>query len=240
MEVIDGIEAWIYGVLALGAGVTAYTFLPGLINFVCRAMAQVSIDEACDMREMLDSSPPEGKVLSILVSLLAGASCLLALSHYGFTASAALCTLLCLCLITASAIDLRHQFLPDLIVLPLLWVGLLSNLTGIFTSLESAVIGAAMGYAMLFVISRGFYLVTGRVGMGDGDLKLLAALGAWGGWQVLPLALVVACVIGLFFAMAYRFYSKESQGMIPFGPSLAAGGLVAILYGDMLSSMALG
>lgn len=240
MEIAGGINAWLYGALALGIGVMAYAFLPGLINVVCRSMAQVSIDEASEMREILESSASEGKTLPFLASFLAGASCLLVFSHYGFTATAVLCMLLCLCLITAVAIDLRYQFLPDLIVLPLLWAGLLCNVTGMFTSLESAVIGAAMGYAMLFVISRGFYLVTGRIGMGDGDLKLLAALGAWGGWQVLPLVLLVACIVGLCFAGAYRLYNKENQGMIPFGPSLAAGGLVAILYGDMLSPMVLG
>jgi leader peptidase (prepilin peptidase)/N-methyltransferase len=135
-------------------------------------------------------------------------------------------------LIAAAAIDIDTQLLPDRITLPLLWLGLLVNVFGVFVDLRSAVLGAAGGYLLLWSVYWAFKLLAGKEGMGFGDFKLLAALGAWTGWQTLPLILLVSAgagaVIGL---LAIRLSGKGRDTRIPFGPYLAAGGLVALLWG---------
>lgn len=135
-------------------------------------------------------------------------------------------------LIAASAIDLDTQFLPDRITLPLLWLGLLVNVFGVFVDLRSAVLGAAGGYMLLWCVYWGFKLVAGKEGMGFGDFKLLAALGAWTGWQTLPLILLVSAGAGAVAGLALMaFAGRGRDARIPFGPYLAAGGLVALLWG---------
>jgi leader peptidase (prepilin peptidase)/N-methyltransferase len=135
-------------------------------------------------------------------------------------------------LIAAAAIDIDTQLLPDRITLPLLWLGLLVNVFGVFVDLRSAVLGAAGGYLLLWSVYWAFKLLAGKEGMGFGDFKLLAALGAWTGWQTLPLILLVSAgagaVIGL---LAIWLSGKGRDTRIPFGPYLAAGGLVALLWG---------
>jgi len=135
-------------------------------------------------------------------------------------------------LIAASAIDIDTQFLPDRITLPLLWLGLLVNVFGLFVDLRSAVLGAAGGYLLLWSVYWGFKLLAGKEGMGFGDFKLLAALGAWTGWQTLPLILLVSAGAGAVIGMLFIWLSgKERDTRIPFGPYLAAGGLIALLWG---------
>ncbi len=138
-------------------------------------------------------------------------------------------------LIAASGIDLDHHLLPDQITLPLIWAGLLLNIFGIFTNLQSAVIGAIAGYLSLWLVFHLFRLATGKEGMGYGDFKLLAAIGAWFGWQVLPtvvlLASAVGAVIGLVL-IAMRQMGREMP--IAFGPFLAAAGWLILVGGDAL------
>lgn len=135
-------------------------------------------------------------------------------------------------LIAASAIDLDTQLLPDRITLPLLWLGLLVNVFGVFVDLRSAVLGAAGGYLLLWCVYWGFKLAAGKEGMGFGDFKLLAALGAWTGWQTLPLILLVSAGAGAVFGLLAIWLSgKGRDTRIPFGPYLAAGGMVALLWG---------
>lgn len=135
-------------------------------------------------------------------------------------------------LIAASAIDIDTQFLPDRITLPLLWLGLLVNVFGLFVDLRSAVLGAAGGYLLLWAVYWGFRLLAGKEGMGFGDFKLLAALGAWTGWQTLPLILLVSAGAGAIIGLLFIWLSgKGRDTRIPFGPYLAAGGLVALLWG---------
>ncbi|HEX4942903.1 MAG TPA: A24 family peptidase [Usitatibacteraceae bacterium] len=135
-------------------------------------------------------------------------------------------------LIAASAIDIDTQLLPDRITLPLLWLGLLVNVTGLFVDLRSAVLGAAGGYLLLWSVYWGFRLLAGKEGMGFGDFKLLAALGAWTGWQTLPLILLVSAGAGAVIGIVVIWLSgKGRDTRIPFGPYLAAGGLVALLWG---------
>lgn len=139
-------------------------------------------------------------------------------------------------LVAMSMIDIDHQLLPDSLVLPLLWLGLILNSFGLFVSLESALCGAVAGYLSLWSVYWLFKLVTGKEGMGYGDFKLLAMLGAWGGWQVLPLTILLSSVVGAVLGtILSRVQRAESGTPIPFGPYLAIAGWIALLWGDRIT-----
>ena len=150
---------------------------------------------------------------------------------------AGLATLLFLFLLVAMTfIDLDTQLLPDDLTYPLLWAGLLVNLNGSFVPLQDAVIGAAAGYLVLWAVYWLFKLVTGKEGMGYGDFKLLAALGAWLGWQMLPTIILLSSVVGAVVGIGLIVFAKRDRSKpIPFGPYLAAAGLIALLYGGGIS-----
>lgn len=136
-------------------------------------------------------------------------------------------------LIALTMIDIDHQLLPDDITLPLLWLGLLFNLAGTYVSLADAVIGAMAGYLILWAVYQGFRLLTGREGMGYGDFKLLAALGAWMGWQVLPEIILISSVVGATCGIALMAIKRRGREIpIPFGPYLAIAGWLALVLGD--------
>ncbi len=157
--------------------------------------------------------------------------------HFGFTWQAGAMLLLTWGLLAMSMIDVDHQLLPDSIVLPLLWLGLLVNLFGLFTTLPDAVWGAVAGYLSLWSVYWLFKLVTGKEGMGYGDFKLLAMLGAWGGWQVLPLTILLSSVVGAVLGtIMLRVQKADSGTAIPFGPYLAIAGWIALLWGDQITS----
>lgn len=175
------------------------------------------------------------------VELLTGVSCAWLVWHFGFSLEAGLLVMLTWALITLTFIDLDHQLLPDSITLPLVWMGLLINTQGIFTSLESAVIGAAAGYLVLWSVYWLFKLLTGKEGMGFGDFKLLAAIGAWGGFQILPLVILLSSVVGAVLAFALiAFRRHQAQNPLPFGPYLAIAGWIAMVWGDSIISAYLG
>ena len=141
------------------------------------------------------------------------------------------------CLITLTMIDVDHQLLPDDITLPLLWLGLLFNLSGGFVSLQDAVIGAMAGYLVLWSVYWLFKLLTGKEGMGYGDFKLLAALGAWLGWQALPLIILLSSLVGALCGLALMLVKRRGKEIpIPFGPYLAAAGWIALLWGESLTA----
>lgn len=141
-------------------------------------------------------------------------------------------------LVALTLIDLDHQLLPDSITLPLLWAGLVLNASGIAPfapDLQASVIGAAAGYFSLWTVYWLFKLVTGKEGMGYGDFKLLAAIGAWVGWQMLPLVILLSAVVGTIVGVAMIVAARRSRHTpIPFGPYLAAAGWVALLWGAPL------
>lgn len=144
-------------------------------------------------------------------------------------------------LITLTLIDVDHQLLPDDITLPLLWLGLLFNLGGTYVSLQDAVIGAMAGYLLLWTVYWLFKLLTGKEGMGFGDFKLLAALGAWLGWQALPLIILLSSLVGAICGIALMIVKRRGRDIpIPFGPYLAMAGWVALMWGDRLVSAYLG
>ncbi|MCQ4321393.1 prepilin peptidase [Stutzerimonas stutzeri] len=172
-----------------------------------------------------------------LVELLCGLLSGYVAFHFGFSWQAGAMLLLTWGLLAMSMIDVDHQLLPDSIVLPLLWLGLIVNDFGLFAPLPDAVWGAIAGYLSLWSVYWLFKLVTGKEGMGYGDFKLLAMLGAWGGWQVLPLTILLSSVVGAVLGtIMLRMKKADSGTAIPFGPYLAIAGWVALLWGDPLTS----
>lgn len=143
------------------------------------------------------------------------------------------------CLVALTMIDFDTQLLPDDITLPLLWSGLLLNVNGTFVPLPAAVIGAAAGYLSLWSVYWLFKLVTGREGMGYGDFKLMAALGAWMGWFILPVVLLLSSVVGSVIGLGYLAVRRESAPFA-FGPYIAIAGFIALLWGQPLLHWYLG
>ncbi len=172
-----------------------------------------------------------------LVELLCGVLSGYVAWHFGFSWQAGAMLVLTWGLLAMSMIDVDHQLLPDSLVLPLLWLGLIVNYFGLFAPLPDAVWGAVAGYLCLWSVYWLFKLVTGKEGMGYGDFKLLAMLGAWGGWQVLPLTILLSSVVGAVLGtIMLRMQRADSGTTIPFGPYLAIAGWVALLWGDQITS----
>ena len=138
-------------------------------------------------------------------------------------------------LIALTLIDFDHMLLPDEITLLFLWVGLIANINGLFAPLDQAVLGAIIGYMSLWSLYWLFKLITGKEGMGYGDFKLLAMLGAWMGWQLLPLIIVLSSIVGALVGVSLIiFKGQDKQIPIPFGPYLAAAGWIAMLWGETI------
>lgn len=157
--------------------------------------------------------------------------------HFGYGITAVAAILLIWALVALAAIDFDTQLLPDDITLPLLWLGLLCNASGAFTSLANAVFGAMAGYLVLWSVYWLFKFLTGKEGMGYGDFKLLAALGAWLGWQMLPLIIMLSSLVGAVVGITLIVALGRGRNVpIPFGPYLAGGGLIALFWGDALTS----
>ena len=172
-----------------------------------------------------------------LVELLTGALLGFIAYQFGYTYITLFAWLFTLALITLTFIDFDTQLLPDDITLPLLWLGLLFNLNSGFTDLQSAVVGAIAGYLTLWFIYWLFKLVTGKEGMGYGDFKLLAVIGAWFGWQLLPAVILLSSVLGSVIGIALILMKgKSGNTAIPFGPFLALGGISALFFGQQLTS----
>jgi leader peptidase (prepilin peptidase)/N-methyltransferase len=171
-----------------------------------------------------------------LIEALSGLAGAYAAWHFGFGLAAFSAMGFLWCLIALSFIDFDTQLLPDSITLPLVWAGLLLNLGGTFVDLASAVIGAAAGYLALWSVYWGFKLATGKEGMGFGDFKLLAAIGAWLGWQMLPMVVLASSLVGALFGISLMLVAKRGRDIpIPFGPYLAVAGAVALFWGKPLT-----
>jgi leader peptidase (prepilin peptidase)/N-methyltransferase len=155
--------------------------------------------------------------------------------HFGFGWPALAGLLLTWALIALTMIDFDHQLLPDSITLPFLWLGLGLSLWGIFVSPSTAIIGAIAGYLSLWLVYWGFKLLTGKEGMGYGDFKLLALLGAWMGWKMLPVIILLSSAVGAVVGISLILFRGRDRSIpIPFGPYLAAAGWIAFLWGDAL------
>lgn len=161
--------------------------------------------------------------------------------HFGPTLQGAGALLLIWALIALTGIDFDTQLLPDSITLPLLWLGLAFNLAGTYVDLFSAVIGAMIGYLTLWSVFWLFKLATGKEGMGFGDFKLLAALGAWLGWQMLPAIILLSSIVGAVVGISLIVATRHGRNTpIPFGPYLAAAGIIALFWGPQLTRSYLG
>lgn len=161
--------------------------------------------------------------------------------HFGYGMAAAGALLFTWAMIALTFIDLDTYYLPDSITLPLLWLGLLFNLGGTYAPLSSAVIGAAAGYLSLWTVYWIFKWATGKEGMGYGDFKLLAAIGAWLGWQMLPLTILFSSLVGAVIGISLIVLARRGRNVpIPFGPYLAIAGMIALLHGNALTRAYLG
>ena len=168
-----------------------------------------------------------------LVELATALLSVVVAQHYGVTWAAFWVILLTFGLIALTMIDLDHMLLPDQITLPLLWLGLTINLNGTIVPLEDAVIGAIAGYMSLFSVFWLFKLLTGKEGMGHGDFKLVALFGAWMGWQLLPLLILMASLVGAIVGISLMVFKNHQRDQaIPFGPYLAVAGWICILWGE--------
>jgi len=171
-----------------------------------------------------------------LVELLTGVLTAAVVYHFGWSLQSLYGALLTWVLVALSFIDFDHQLLPDDIVLPTLWIGLASSLVPVFTNPVDAVIGAIIGYCFLWLVFQAFKLVTGKEGMGYGDFKLLALLGAWLGWQLLPQIILISTVLGSILGIGLIITKRANRNnTIPFGPYIAIAGWIAMLWGAKIN-----
>lgn len=156
--------------------------------------------------------------------------------HFGYSLITIAVLIFVWSLIALAVIDLNTQLLPDDITLPLLWLGVLVNMNGGFTDLHSAIIGVMAGYLSLWSIYWCFKLITGKEGMGYGDFKLLAAIGAWLGWSMLPIVILFSSLVGAIAGVGLIIAAKLKKNIpIPFGPYLVGGALIALFWGEKLN-----
>jgi len=171
-----------------------------------------------------------------IVELFTGLISLLVALHFGVTIQTLAALFFSWSLIAASGIDIGHKLLPDNITLPLLWLGILLSFFNVFVDLESSVIGAMTGYMSLWSVFMVFKMITGKEGMGYGDFKLLAVLGAWAGWKMIFIIILTSSVVGAVVGISMivlKHNNRETQ--IPFGPYLAGAGWLTLLWGGQLS-----
>jgi leader peptidase (prepilin peptidase)/N-methyltransferase len=172
-----------------------------------------------------------------IVEFITAFASMIVAGHFGYSEQAAAGLLLTWTLIALSGIDLDHQLLPDMIVLPMLWLGLILSLFHVFTDSTTSIIGAVTGYLLLWSVYHGFKLFTGKEGMGQGDFKLLAMFGAWLGWQYLGLIVLLSSLVGATLGLTLISLNKQKRETpIPFGPYLAVAGWIALLWGDKLNA----
>lgn len=176
-----------------------------------------------------------------VVELISAALSAYAGWHFGYGLATAGALLFIWTMIALTFIDLDTQLLPDNLTLPLLWTGLLFNIGGTYIELSEAVIGAMAGYLSLWSVYWLFKLATGKEGMGYGDFKLLGAIGAWLGWQMLPLTILLSSLVGAVVGISLIVFARHGRNVpIPFGPYLAAAGIIALFWGPAITSAYLG
>ena len=176
-----------------------------------------------------------------IVELLTGILSFAVAAHFGYGAAAGAALVLTWSLIALSLIDYDTQLLPDVITFPLLWLGLVLSLWGVFVDPATSIIGAASGYMALWVVFQTFKLVTGKEGMGFGDFKLLALLGAWLGWQLLPAIILLSSLAGAVIGISLIVFKKHNKDKpIPYGPYLAIAGWLALMWGEQINNAYLG
>ena len=172
---------------------------------------------------------PRYPAIEVLTAILSG----LVAWSYGLSPALPFLLILVWSLIALSFIDFDHKLLPDKLLLPILWLGLLVNSQGLITDIYSSLYGAVAGYLTLWFVFQAFKLLTGKEGMGYGDFKLLALIGAWLGWQMLPLVILLSSLVGAVIGiLGILILGRDRQLPIPFGPYLSIAGLIALLWGQ--------
>lgn len=167
------------------------------------------------------------------VELLTAILSIVVAYYFNFSMQTLFALLITWTLIVLSFIDFEHQLLPDDITIPLLWLGIIASIFNIFIDLETSIIGAIFGYGSLWLIYIFFKLITGKEGMGYGDFKLFAALGAWFGWQFLPLIIIISSFLGAIIGICMITFKSHNKSIpIPFGPYLAISGWISLLWGN--------
>lgn len=176
-----------------------------------------------------------------LVEAATAALCVVIAQHFGVSWQTLLGLVFTWTLVALTMIDFHKQLLPDNLTLPLLWLGIICALFNLYVDLESAVIGAIAGYLALWSVYQLFRLLTGKEGMGFGDFKLLAALGAWMGWKMLPLIIILSSFVGAVIGIAMIVFARHDRRVpIPFGPYLAIAGWIAFIWGESITKAWLG
>ena len=174
---------------------------------------------------------PRYPAIEILTAVLSG----LVAWSFGYTAALPLVLILVWSLVVLSFIDFDHKLLPDKLVLPVLWLGLLVNSQNVLTDIHSALYGAVAGYLVLWLVYQAFKLLTNKEGMGFGDFKLLSLIGAWLGWQMLPLVVLLSSLVGAVVGiLGILILGRDKQVPIPFGPYLSVAGLIALFWGQQI------
>lgn len=230
------------GLLGLLAGIALNRisyYLPIILERQWQAEAQSALglyhadNSPHGWSELFAPIPAKSVLRPPVVAIGASLASMLVAWHFGPTTPALPAIFLTWCLLTLSLIDGEHQLLPDVVVMPFLWLGLAVNTFGLFTGLSDALWGAIWGYLSLWLVYWAYKLTSGREGLGYGDFKLFAMIGAWCGWQVLPLCMLIAAAAGSVSIIVLRCLGKSSSNaVIPFGPFLAAGGWVSLLWGN--------
>ncbi|QPK62967.1 prepilin peptidase [Methylomonas sp. LL1] len=173
-----------------------------------------------------------------LIEIFSGICSALMAWHFGYSLAMLGALLLTWGLIALSFIDIDQQLLPDSITLPMLWMGLFLSLFSLYTDSQASIIGAVAGYLSLWSVYHLFKLLTGKEGMGHGDFKLLAMLGAWLGWQYLPLIILLSSLVGAVIGIAMILFKRhDASRPIPFGPYLAAAGWLALIWGGEINRL---
>jgi len=168
------------------------------------------------------------EILSVILPLIC-------LWQFGLSFKFYLSVIFSWCIILQSYIDLAHQIIPDQITIPMIWLGLCLNLENTFTDIHSAVIGAVAGYLFLWIFAKLFHLITKKEGMGHGDFKLLSMIGAWVGWQFLPIVILLSSFTGAILGIIILLIKKQHKNTpFPFGPYLAVAGWLTLLFGQTI------
>ena len=177
---------------------------------------------------------PRYPVIELLTGILTG----FIAWHFGYSLQTFFALIFTWSLICLSMIDFDHHLLPDDITLPVLWIGLACNIFNMFASIHSSLVGAIVGYGILWIIFISFKLITGKEGMGYGDFKLLAMLGAWLGWELLPLIILLSSMLGAVVGVTLIITGKQGRDKpIPFGPYLAIAGWIALVWGREITDI---
>jgi len=201
-----------------GAGITAWQNVPVVSWLALRG-------KCASCKAPISARYPAVEILAAVLAVLAA-------WRFGYSLALAFALAYVWALAALTFIDFDTQLLPDDITLPLLWLGLIANSFGLFTDLRSAVAGAVGGYMVLWLVYWAFRLIARKEGMGYGDFKLLAAIGAWTGWQVLPFVIIVSAGVGAILgSLALWLSRKGADTRIPFGPYLALGGIAGLVWG---------